>query len=271
MEYEQALITLSYWLQEGLKNVRFSGGEPTLYKELPLLVDYCAQHKVERIAISTNGSASRDTYQKLLDAGANDFSISFDACCASTADIMAGKKGMYNTILDNIRFLSENTYTTVGVVLTNENVQELPVIVGTASALGVSDIRIISAAQWNNGFDYTKDLPKLDMPIYNYRIHNARNGVAMRGLQDSDTCSCPLVLDDIAVVNKYHYPCIIYMREQGDPIGKVNTNMREDRLRWFCFHNTHKDEICKNNCLDVCRDYNNKWKSYAYEETRDIF
>ena len=66
----------------------------------------------------------------------------------------------------------------------------------------------------------------------------------------------------MAVAGNNHYPCIIYLREQGNPIGKIeNINLiRQQRMEWIKNHNTHENEICKNNCIDVCVDYNNKWE-----------
>lgn len=58
------------------------------------------------------------------------------------------------------------------------------------------------------------------------------------------------------------YSCIIALREGAKPIGKVGPNMRKERFDWFKNHDTYNDPICKKNCLDVCRDYNNKFRSY---------
>jgi hypothetical protein len=69
---------------------------------------------------------------------------------------------------------------------------------------------------------------------------------------------CGLVLDDMAVMGDKHYPCIIYLREDGEPIGTVGENMRQERLEWFRNHDSFKDQICSKNCLDVCCDYNRK-------------
>lgn len=33
--------------------------------------------------------------------------------------------------------------------------------------------------------------------------------------------------------------------------------MRKEREEWFKNHDTHGDKICRENCLDVCVDYNN--------------
>jgi len=63
---DQALNILELWVKEGLVNVRFSGGEPSLYPHLKELVSYCKQNKVQHIAISTNGSADLEYYKEAL-------------------------------------------------------------------------------------------------------------------------------------------------------------------------------------------------------------
>ena len=90
LPYEQAITIVREWGLQGLKNIRFSGGEPTLWPGLVNLVTFAATQCIERIAISTNGSASADLYRQLVKAGANDFSVSLDACCAEDGDKMAG-------------------------------------------------------------------------------------------------------------------------------------------------------------------------------------
>jgi hypothetical protein len=93
-----------------------------------------------------------------------------------------------------------------------------------------------------------------------YRFNNIKNSISVRGLSDFDSQRCYLTMDDSAVVGDYHYPCIIYLREGGKPIGKVSLSMRKERVEWSNNHNSFEDPICKNNCLDVCRDYSNKVK-----------
>lgn len=65
-------------------------------------------------------------------------------------------------------------------------------------------------------------------------------------------------MDDMAVAGGFHYPCIIYMREQGDPIGEIDDDIRQKRSEWVHSHDPKSDPICLKNCLDVCVDYNNK-------------
>lgn len=262
---DEAFGTVSQWAFEGLDNIRFSGGEPTMWPWLVELVLHARESGIERIALSTNGSATIGTYMELYAAGVNDFSISLDSCCASTGSTMTGGLDVFDVILSNIKVLSLFTYVTVGVVLTDENYNELNRVVKLASELGVADIRIIPAAQISkhlSGVSIDESILSKH-PILRYRYNNFVSGKNVRGLQESDNKQCPLVLDDMAVLNGKHYPCIIYLREQGASIGKMGdmSRVRQERENWANTHNCFEDPICRNNCLDVCVDYNNK----AYE------
>ena len=70
------------------------------------------------------------------------------------------------------------------------------------------------------------------------------------------------MLDDLAITGSHHYPCIIYLREGGEPIGEVGPRMMANRRAWYRQHNCQLDEICAANCLDVCVAYNKKHEEY---------
>jgi hypothetical protein len=162
-------------------------------------------------------------------------------------------------VVENIAAISKLCYVTVGIVVTDGNVGELDKIIRYAHSLGVSDIRVISAAQENDSVKLTIDESLVDEhPILRYRLNNLKNGRGVRGLRETDTHRCHLALDDMAVVGDKHFPCVIYMREQGNPIGKVGPDMRKEREEWVRNTDTFRDPICSRNCLDVCIDYNNK-------------
>lgn len=259
----QAINTLDYWISEGLVNVRFSGGEPTIHPHLIDMVKHCVKNNVKRIALSTNGSASLEKYGRLLDAGVNDFSVSLDACCSSTGDTMAGVGGYYKKIIETIAFLSAKSYVTVGIVLTEQNKNEAVKTIELASNLGATDIRIIPSAQWNECLTLDVKQEILNKhPILRYKVNQLNSGSTGRGLSLSDNNRCPLVLDDMAVVKDSHFPCIIYLREKGKPIGKIGINTRKEREQWFEEHDIHADPICKNNCLGFCVDYNNRYREF---------
>lgn len=261
IDIKVAKETLETWIKDGLRNIRFSGGEPTLYPYLNDLVRMCKEGGVERIAVSSNGSMPFKVYEELIDNGVNDFSISLDACCASFGDKMAGVDGKWEIVVENIKKIAKLTYVTLGVVLTPETVDDTQQIIEFAHSLGVADIRIISAAQYNELVKGLSDISQeiLDShPILKYRVEHFNEGRNVRGIQEYDSHKCFLVRDDSVVAGKWHFPCVIHMREGGLPIGEVGPNMRKERLAWLENHNSFNDPICRKNCLDVCIDYNNK-------------
>ena len=248
-----------------VENIRFSGGEPTLHPNIKDIIKYTKTKSINRIAVSTNGSASFELYKDLIQLGVNDFSISLDACCSETGTkMLGGIKNKWERVIENIEKLSKLTYVTVGVVLTQDNLPELKKTIELAHLKGVADIRIIPAAQFGNTLADLQidDIIKEKHPILKYRLDNISKNTPIRGLGLNDNHRCPLVLDDIAIAGEYHFPCIIYIREKGKAIGNVCPKMRLQRKEWAEKHNTYLDPICRENCLDVCREYNNKHLQY---------
>lgn len=275
MSKEEGYRIISDLLFGKLQNVRFSGGEPTLNKNLVSFVRLCRENDVKRIAISTNGSADFETYLELIYSGVNDFSISLDACCASMGNSMSGNSKCFewDKLVNNIKQISKLVYTTVGVVITKENLDEIEKIVSFAEELGVHDIRIIPESNFklNRKVNIYLDTVR-KYKILKYRLDNLIDGRDFRGLRSNDYELCPLVLDDIAIAGRYHYPCIIYLREHGNKIGDISDiyRMRKERLNWYTTHNCKEDKICRENCLDVCVDYNNKWLEYKVRNLNNL-
>lgn len=263
---DSAKDILKIWIDNGLKNVRFSGGEPTMYRGLYELVSMCKDNGVERIAISTNGSNSFRNYSKLINLGVNDLSISLDACCSTVGNLMSGGAKCWNVVVENIKALSEITYVSVGMVFTESNINECLESVMFADSLGVSDIRVIPSTQYNKALVRLKELPEdfiNKYPILKYRIDNVKLGKHVRGIPDGTQDKCWLALDDMAVAGDgFHFPCIIYLREGGKPIGKVSDDIRLQRADWISNHNPWEDPICRSNCLDICIKYNEKAAEY---------
>ena len=260
LKLSEAFRVIEEWSKTGLFSIRFSGGEPTLHSHLLLMVEYAKELGAKRVALSTNGSAEQRYYQWLIEEGVDDFSFSLDACCSSFADKMAGTDAGFDKLVNNIKFVAEQVYTTVGVVLTEENLDSVVETVCFASELGVHDIRIISAAQYNKLLAGVEKIPQEILekhPILKYRVNNILEGRNVRGLRETDSHTCYLQLDDSVSAGGYFWPCVIYMREGGEPLGGIDGDMRFQKMFWMKHHDTHSDPICKNNCLDVCIDYNN--------------
>lgn len=263
LPWAAAARVVDRWAADGLRAVRFSGGEPLLWGDLARLVARARARGIAHIAISSNGSMPWAQYEQLLGAGANDFSISLDACCAADGQRMAGGVGAWAQVVANLRALAPRAYVTAGVVLTEANRARARDIVRFASELGVADVRVIPAAQCGAA------LAQLEVdgallarhPILAYRVRNAAAGRPVRGLRPTDSGRCALALDDMVVCGGHHYPCVIHLREGGRPIGRAGAGAREERARWVRAHDGHADPICAGNCLDVCVDYNNRFRA----------
>lgn len=256
-----ALNAIELWLQDGLKNIRFSGGEPALYKHLPLLVRKCQQGGVEKIGISTNGSLPFKRYEQLVQAGVNDITVSIDSFNSALADQVAGVKGKWERVITNIQRLSSLTYVAASIVLTEENVDLAKEIILFVHNLGVADIRIVTASHHEHLSLKLQDIPAAILeahPILKYRVHSFRSAQRFRGLRSSDSHKCYLVLDDSVIWEKWHYPCGIYLREGGQPIGEISPGMRLEREKWLAAHDTHLDPLCSQFCTDMYISYNNR-------------
>ena len=267
LSLEEIKRNIDYWcINEPLENIRFSGGEPTLHPDIKEIISYAKSKGIKRIAISTNGSNKFELYKELIDLGVNDFSISLDADNAEDGDKMAGNvKGSWNKVVQNIEKISKLTYVTVGVVLNEMNIDSTIDTIVLANVLGVSDIRIISAAQYNKPIPGLNDVPqeiKDKYPILSYRINHFAEGVNVRGIVDTDSHKCGLMLDDSIIAGDFVYQCVIHMREGGRPVCPVGPDMRKKRQEFLEKFDTHTDPICKKNCLDVCVAFNNKYQSY---------
>ena len=97
-------------------------------------------------------------------------------------------------------------------------------------------------------------------PFLAWRAGNFRCGRDVRGLDQKDSPKCALVLDDVTMAGGHHYPCNVYFREGGAPIGTVSSAevMLAERSRWYEAHDSFKDPICQKMCMDLLRVYNNR-------------
>lgn len=64
ISFSEAIKVIDIWVDNDLQNIRFSGGEPTVWKGLVDLGKYTKSRGISRITLSTNGSASTQLYIK---------------------------------------------------------------------------------------------------------------------------------------------------------------------------------------------------------------
>lgn len=263
LRIEHAEQVIRLWAEQGLFALMLTGGEPTLHPDLLSMVTFAKGLGIRRVGLGTNGAADPNLYLRLADAGVDDFSISLDADNAADGALLSGREpSIWHKVVDNIRRLAARTRVTIGVVVTEANAGRAAEVVRFALDLGVADVRVNPAAQ------YTRYLPPMDLdpglvkshPILAWRMRNRAQGIGVRGLADHDPDRCWLVLDEMTVKGDEHYPCFIYLREGGRPIGPFGHDVREQRARWMQGHRPKADPICRSHCPDCLLAFNRRFE-----------
>ena len=258
-----------------LRNVRFSGGEPTLHPRLLDMVKQARSCKsVDRIAISTNGFADFSLYESLVASGANDFSISCDSCDPQTVAELAGGIDVWTRVSSSLAALSKIASVMAGITVSEKNLHEVKDVVEKLDALGVSDMKLSTSTHFNGAIPGLEKISSeiLDRhPVLKYRVTNFLAGRNVRGLRDGDCGKCMLVQDELIIMGDRHYPCIVHAREQAAAaIGNVKTvaEMRKERLAWALGRDSHLDMVCKKFCMDIFIDCNNRIEHFAKEREK---
>jgi molybdenum cofactor biosynthesis enzyme MoaA len=248
-----------------LKNIRFSGGEPTLHPQLLDMVKEARSYKcIDRIAVSTNGSADLNYYKQIIAAGVNDFSISCDTCDSVVGRELAGcQDTTWHKVISNITELSKLTYVILGITINEKNCHNIKQILEFADSLGVADMKLSTSTHWNKPIPNLETIPEQILnrhPILKYRVSHFKKGRNVRGLTEHDCHKCLLVQDDIIIVGDKHYACIVQARERASAIGKLASvaQMRKERLEWAMARDTFEDPVCKHFCMDIFIDCNNR-------------
>lgn len=244
------------------KYIHLTGGEPTTRSDLIDIIHIIKDYGI-RVGLSTNGSKPITYYVDLVDAGVELFSISLDVHQRNLNKKFTMVDDIFDTVVDNISELSKLVYVNVGVVFNDNNINSYQEILRFISNLGVADIRIMTSTKYNKViiFDIDKEILSKH-PILKYRVENFNAGKNMRGSDLSETSKCHLVRDDITIFGNEFYPCAVYAREKGKPIGIFDYDNIEKRLDWFSKHNSHIDHICRCFCMDFKCMFNERVEQY---------
>jgi molybdenum cofactor biosynthesis enzyme MoaA len=134
----ERLRTLRRWADAGVTWVSFSGGEPTLVKELPALLRAAAALGIGDRELVTNGVRLADPayFDQLLEAGLNRLFVSLHAHQPELSDALTGRAGDFEGTVACLRLAVERGLRpTVNHVICAPNHRELPDFVDFLSTL----------------------------------------------------------------------------------------------------------------------------------------
>ncbi len=107
LSYEDLFKFIKASIDEGIKKVRITGGEPLLREELDVFIKMIFDYKNDiDLALTTNGYLLSKVAQKLKDAGLKRINISLDSLNPATAAKMA-QKDVLEKVLEGIQKASD--------------------------------------------------------------------------------------------------------------------------------------------------------------------
>jgi radical SAM protein with 4Fe4S-binding SPASM domain len=142
---------IDQFIDIGVMHVSLSGGEVTLRQDLAQIVRRLVQNDIA-IFLATNALSLRDRMaQQLKEAGLTKVQAKLDAARPETQDSMAGIAGAQAKLINGIKALKKHSfYVSIAIVVTAENVWEVPDVIALCADLGVDEVtpRVFRPGIW---------------------------------------------------------------------------------------------------------------------------
>jgi len=142
---EQVKERLQAMRRAGASEIEFTGGEPTIRKDLPELIAAAKELGYRNISIISNGLRLADERfaKEVVEAGANDFLFSLHGHCAKLHDRQTAVKGSFRrivTAMGHVQSLGARCRSSTTV--NGQNYRHVTDIVGYQIELGVAAIHL---------------------------------------------------------------------------------------------------------------------------------
>ncbi len=148
-------------------SVVFTGGEPTIRKDIFELVSYAKNLGYKTIQIQTNGRmlAYKNFCKKLIDAGANQFSPAIHGHIPKLHDFLTRGKGSFLQVVQGIKNLKEFGQDIItNTVVVKPNYRYLPDIARLLVGLGVNQYQFAFVHSVGNAYDnYNSIVPVMSL------------------------------------------------------------------------------------------------------------
>lgn len=142
---------LIYARRHGIKDVDFSGGEPTLRGDLTELVYYARELGFRKICVITNGliMSSESYAQRLIKSGLNDVLFSIHGHCPELHDYLTQIPGSFQRLLKAIENVKkEGINFRTNTVVTRANYKNLPQLAELLLMLKPKAVNFIKFNPW---------------------------------------------------------------------------------------------------------------------------
>lgn len=199
--FEAIKKDLLYAKTHGIKEVDFSGGEPTIHPDLPKLISEAKNIGMEKVCIISNGWRLSDiTYMKLLkDAGLDEILFSLHGSTENIHDNLTNTKGSFERICKALsNAASEGIKIRTNTVVNRINFETLTGIAEFIKQFNPIQVNFITINDWC----FAKHLIDKLMVRYNEMASHLKN-------------ACDIIRQQVEAVNVRYIPfCFMQGYEQ---------------------------------------------------------
>lgn len=108
--YSRAISLIKELNMLGVERVRFTGGEPLLYKEFFYILSHIRSSDFKKITVATNGLLLKKYAEKINQSSITNLSISIDGI-GKTNDMIRGITGHFDTAFEGIKKINDKNIT----------------------------------------------------------------------------------------------------------------------------------------------------------------
>lgn len=280
-----------------IRHLHLTGGEVTLVKDLPKMIRYSSSLGIP-CSITTNGTAPVKLYQKLVDNGLKEIRISFDTTNPKLFDKNVGKKGAFEKVIKSISSLvrmrdyeNRGIYLILNVCVSRNDFLNLPETIRKIIRLKSDDIKLIGISHdreiitsYKAVLDIVYKIEK-EIEAHPYRLYPLLRK-KLKTIFSQDTYgiedfaskglmkSCFVPLTERTVDTQYYYPCPVYLREGGQPLGSLDKDnwatQQKKILAFIRQDNCIQDPICQKSCIYCTKVFNNHMNASVYKKVRKV-
>jgi MoaA/NifB/PqqE/SkfB family radical SAM enzyme len=267
-----------------IRHLHFTGGEATLVHDLPRMVRFARERGVDHVSITSNGTRPLDGYLRLVDSGIGEIRISVDARDAVTGERLTGRTAAWSRSIETIRALASHrgsdrsVFLIANTVVCDRNREDLSEIVRYLLSLGLDDVKLITVVDSRDTLGQfpgarailteiehlLSAYPGEALPLLRRKVNTVFSPDAI-GLDEQESAPrgddwrCYIPLTERTVDGQYYYPCSVYLREGGSPLGRLDDSQELQRHKTveFVRHGRCVDDpICSRYCLHCTRNFN---------------
>ena len=279
---DQFCHLLDTFAQTPIRHIHFTGGEATLNPDLEAMIKESTRRGI-LCSLTTNGLAPLSIYERLIEEGLCEIRISCDSVVSNSDRPNPFSRDQQNSVMRRIEELVQfkksrkQSFTIiVNSCVSHDNRIDLADQVVTMTALNPDDVKLIPISYESPSLGFFSEREDIIKRIKEHLASFHPNHFSLLrsklttvfasdtwGFRDWTSSRlmqhCYLPLTERTITGKGYYPCPVYVREGGTPLGKFGESFllqHERVLEFFKGDSCREDPICLNNCVNCIKRFN---------------